>query len=29
MKNIAEKLEVKGDAQELAAELYIARKSDG
>jgi hypothetical protein len=27
--SIAEKLEVKGDAQELAAELYIRKKSDG
>jgi hypothetical protein len=28
-KNIAEKLEVKGDAQELAAELYLRQKCDG
>jgi hypothetical protein len=27
--SISEKLEVKGDAQELAAELYIRQKSDG
>jgi len=27
--NIAEKLEVKGDAQDLAAELYVRRKCDG
>lgn len=28
-KSIAEKLEVKGDAQELAAELYLRQKCDG
>lgn len=27
--NIAEKLEIKGDAQDLAAELYIRKKCDG